>query len=242
MNKPAPKEPSMDEILSSIRQIIADDDAAVAPRKPSIPPAAAAEPAPVPRAAERPAAPREVESEPLALTREQMLEDESPEQAAPISFSDILGKDGAEIAAEEEADAADLPPLVDPEDITFDSEEGLDMGSFSVPMEMPEPEPKPKPAPAPAPRPSLAQTASMPDPTLSSDMAERLLEPTTDAAVKHTFAKLSGLSLAGSGQTIDALLRDLLRPMLKEWLDDNLPAIVERMVEKEIARISRGVE
>ena len=35
MNKPAPKEPSMDEILSSIRQIIADDDAAVAPKKPA---------------------------------------------------------------------------------------------------------------------------------------------------------------------------------------------------------------
>ena len=35
MNKPAPKEPSMDEILSSIRQIIADDDAAEAPRRPS---------------------------------------------------------------------------------------------------------------------------------------------------------------------------------------------------------------
>jgi cell pole-organizing protein PopZ len=35
MNKPAPKEPSMDEILSSIRQIIADDDAAAAPRRPA---------------------------------------------------------------------------------------------------------------------------------------------------------------------------------------------------------------
>ena len=40
----------------------------------------------------------------------------------------------------------------------------------------------------------------------------------------------------------DALNEDLLRPMLKEWLDEHLPAVVERVVEKEISRISRGVE
>jgi len=34
----------------------------------------------------------------------------------------------------------------------------------------------------------------------------------------------------------------MMRPMLKEWLDENLPALVERVVEKEIARISRGVK
>jgi cell pole-organizing protein PopZ len=34
----------------------------------------------------------------------------------------------------------------------------------------------------------------------------------------------------------------MLRPMLKDWLDENLPALVERMVEKEISRISRGVK
>ena len=82
----------------------------------------------------------------------------------------------------------------------------------------------------------------MPDPTLSQDMAEELLTPTTEAAVKHTFAKLSGLSMTNSDMTLEALMRDMLRPMLKEWLDENLPAVVERMVEKEISRISRGGE
>lgn len=82
----------------------------------------------------------------------------------------------------------------------------------------------------------------MPDPTLSSDMAEQLLAPTTDAAVKHTFAKLNGVTMQGAGVTIDELMRDMLRPMLKQWLDENLPSVVERMVEKEIARISRGGE
>ena len=73
-------------------------------------------------------------------------------------------------------------------------------------------------------------------------MAEQLLEPTTDAAVKSTFAKLNGMSAVGSTVTLEALMRDMLRPMLKEWLDENLPSVVERMVEKEIARISRGGE
>ena len=82
----------------------------------------------------------------------------------------------------------------------------------------------------------------MPDPTLSEDMAEQLLEPATGAAVKDTFAKLSGMSAVGSAVTLEALMRDMLRPMLKEWLDENLPSVVERMVEKEIARVSRGRE
>jgi cell pole-organizing protein PopZ len=81
----------------------------------------------------------------------------------------------------------------------------------------------------------------MPDPTLSRDMAEELLAPTTDAAVAGTLSKLGAMTAIGSGQTVEAMIRELLRPMLKEWLDENLPSVVERMVEKEIARISRGV-
>jgi len=42
-----------------------------------------------------------------------------------------------------------------------------------------------------------------------------------------------------SGETsLEGLTRDLLRPMLSEWLDTNLPGMVERMVRDEIARIA----
>jgi cell pole-organizing protein PopZ len=41
-------------------------------------------------------------------------------------------------------------------------------------------------------------------------------------------------------QTLDDLMKDLLRPMLKSWLDDNLPNMVERIVKAEIERVSRG--
>ena len=43
-----------------------------------------------------------------------------------------------------------------------------------------------------------------------------------------------------SGPTVDELARTLLRPMLKEWLDANLPAIVEAQVRKEVERIARS--
>jgi cell pole-organizing protein PopZ len=224
MNKPAPKEPSMDEILSSIRQIIADDDAGAAPKKPvapTPPPARSFIPQPV------------VEPEPLALSPEQILRDTAAEDGAKpgLSFSELLGGT---------APAPDLDAtLVDPDDISFDLDE-------DEPAPAPVFTPPPRAAvpayerPAPRPAASVAMAAPMPDPSLSSDIAEQLLEPTTQSAVKSTFARLSGLSTVTSGVTIEDMMREMLRPMLKEWLDENLPSVVERMVEKEIARVSRG--
>ena len=89
----------------------------------------------------------------------------------------------------------------------------------------------------------MAQAAPLPDPTLSSDMAEQLLAPATDAAVQGAMSRLGAMANMGiGGMTVEAMIREMLRPMLKDWLDENLPALVERMVEKEIARISRGVK
>jgi cell pole-organizing protein PopZ len=278
MTKPAPKEPSMDEILSSIRQIIADDDAAIAPKRPDPLSAQAgaapsprpfptiASPAPKPTIAPQrpPAFEAEPETpEPLALSPDQILADEDDDEPVTASsFEDIVADDDG---TEEEPQAfGGEAELVDPEDIAFEADEesgGAELSAFSVPIEEPEPEPevvqaapvrpapapppmaeRPMPQPAPRPAPQVSQAAPMPDPALSSDIAEQLLEPTTKSAVKHAFSRLSGLSTVASGVTLEDMMRDMLRPMLKEWLDENLPSIVERMVEKEIARISRGVE
>ena len=144
---------------------------------------------------------------------------------------------------------ADEPELVDPEDIAFEPEPEPEPAPPPV-MAAPEPvapppPPRMEPPPTP-PRPamSVAQAAPLPDPTLSEDMAEELLAPTTDAAVQGSIARLSSIAQVGGmgGQTVEGMMRDMLRPMLKDWLDENLPALVERMVEKEIARISRGVK
>ena len=261
MNKPATKEPSMDEILSSIRQIIADDDAATAPvpaapRPAAVPPpavsAAPAQPRPVPAQVPRAAA-----APPLALSAAQIVPPAAstrgpepvpvarmaePPEPANEDFSAMLaGLDEPEpdVSAPIARILADEPELVDPEDIAFEPE----MLEPEPPaLWAPEPEPQRAPEP-PRPMASVAQAAPMPDPDLSADMAEELLAPATDAAVQGTMSRLAAMTAGGiGGMTVEAMMRDMLRPMLKDWLDENLPSLVERMVEKEIARISRGVK
>ena len=277
MNKPAPKEPSMDEILSSIRQIIADDDAGGAPRRtsglgasplvqpsppvrPALSPVSTARPRPAVAAAPRPATvtPPETEPdhepEPLALSPMQIVGDvgagDDSDFSAMMQTADTASG-GSDFSGTD---------LVDPDDIAFEAEavteqEDDPMAMFSIePERAPVPAPQPRPAPAPIaarpappprtemprPRASVAQASPMPDPTLSSDMAEQLIESTTQAAVKSTFSRLNSLSTVSSAVTIEDMMREMLRPMLKAWLDENLPSVVERMVEKEISRISRG--
>ena len=138
---------------------------------------------------------------------------------------------------------ADEPELVDPEDITFESEPEPEPPPPPPIMRAPEPPPRVVEPPRPRPMATVAQAAPMPDPMLSEDMAEQLLAPTTNAAVIGTMSRLSAMSASGfGGMTVEAMMRDMLRPMLKDWLDENLPSLVERMVEKEIGRISRGVK
>ena len=245
MNKPAAKEPSMDEILSSIRQIIADDDAAGAPRRPSVqaaPPPMQAAPARALNAPDdRDLSDMLDDIEPLALSPSQIVEDD--DEVGGFSFDSIL--------ADTEAPEAEPPALVEADDVGFDIDDDLpsfDPAPAREAAAMPEPEPvamaMPEPEPVFAPEPEPVVTASraapLPDPTLTSDIADQLLEPATRAAVRGSIGKLSALGIGNPGLTIEAMMRDMLRPMLKEWLDENLPSVVERMVEKEIARVSRG--
>lgn len=70
--------------------------------------------------------------------------------------------------------------------------------------------------------------------------ADRLLSPEADASVASAFGRLADTMLSKESRTIEDLVREMLRPMLKEWLDDNLPHLVERIVREEIERVSRG--
>jgi len=67
-----------------------------------------------------------------------------------------------------------------------------------------------------------------------------LLSPRTTAAVDNAFNSLSHTVLTQNPRTVEDLVREMLRPMLKAWLDDNLPRLVERLVRAEIERFSRG--
>jgi uncharacterized protein len=67
-----------------------------------------------------------------------------------------------------------------------------------------------------------------------------LLSPETDQAVTSAFAALSAELAARTAELADGMVREMLRPMLKAWLDENLPGIVERLVRAEIERLARG--
>ena len=68
----------------------------------------------------------------------------------------------------------------------------------------------------------------------------RCVSPTTSAAVDSAFNSLAHTVLVQNARTLEDLVREMLRPMLKTWLDDNLPGLVERLVRAEIERVSRG--
>jgi uncharacterized protein len=70
--------------------------------------------------------------------------------------------------------------------------------------------------------------------------AEPLLSPEANEAVALSFGALSASLEVRSAELADSIVGDMLRPMVKTWLDENLPAMVERLVREEIQRVARG--
>ncbi|MDR6758604.1 cell pole-organizing protein PopZ [Mycoplana sp. BE70] len=67
-----------------------------------------------------------------------------------------------------------------------------------------------------------------------------LVSPSVGAQVASSFGALVEAVEAGPRRSFDEIAEEMLRPMLQEWLDDNLPTLVERLVREEIARVARG--
>jgi cell pole-organizing protein PopZ len=67
-----------------------------------------------------------------------------------------------------------------------------------------------------------------------------LLSSNSDSAVAGSFSALAHTILAQNARTLEDLVSEMLRPMLKDWLDENLPMLVERLVQEEIQRVARG--
>ena len=76
--------------------------------------------------------------------------------------------------------------------------------------------------------------------TRGGDDRGRLISSQASAAVDSAFNALAQTVLVQNARTLEDLVREMLRPMLKTWLDDNLPGMVERLVRAEIERVSRG--
>jgi cell pole-organizing protein PopZ len=84
------------------------------------------------------------------------------------------------------------------------------------------------------------QPAYEPPPFESAAPVQQILSHTTVSAVESAFNSLANTVLSNNARTLEDLVKEMLRPMLKNWLDDNLPGLVERIVKAEIERVSRG--
>jgi cell pole-organizing protein PopZ len=175
----------MEEILASIRRIIADDDTGKIPPR---------DENPMPRV---PA--------PMAPTRSAPSRSVA---AAPSPVEPVMQQDDVDSML---GDADKSPANSDPD--------VLDL-TEAMAGEKPAPMPDLQSGPAPVPR--------------------TLISSSTSAAVDSAFNTLAHTVLAQNARTLEDLVREMLRPMLKSWLDDNLPAMVERLVRAEIERVSRG--
>ena len=251
MTQPAKvQEPSMEEILASIRRIIADDEAKPPLAEPGKP--------------EKSAAPAASARKPTVMN------DIPPSKIAP--------KPAAEKPAPQPPAAAKPVPAPAPASNGQDDIDallaGLDEATSAPEVRAPEPEPEPDvleltdemalPAPMPAspsssfrkvePRDDFEFTESAvarPSPLLPSfgqvdwDAArlpprQPILAQSTVSAVESAFNTLAHTVLSNNARTLEDLVKEMLRPMLKSWLDDNLPGLVERIVKAEIERVSRG--
>jgi cell pole-organizing protein PopZ len=93
---------------------------------------------------------------------------------------------------------------------------------------------------SPSPRPDRATHAFPPPPV--GVQSPDLLSTEAASAAHSAFSRLSeavGSRTAGGESSLDQLTRDCLRPLLKDWLDRNLPGVVERLVREEIERVAR---
>ena len=236
MAKAQAQEPSMEEILASIRRIIADEE--TAPK--------GAAPAPEP-------APAEDET----ISEEDLDKLFASADAGEPEPDESTDEDDVLDLTEELADpAVDGPPLVE------GLAEAADVAFADVPEPEPEPEPEPAPEPVrmvapepvrpqPAPEPVFVAPPRAPEPaprpmperSFAAEApveAEPLLSGATEGLVSSAFNDLALTVLNRNARTIEDLVQDMLRPMLKTWLDQNLPGMVERMVRAEIDRVTRG--
>jgi cell pole-organizing protein PopZ len=73
------------------------------------------------------------------------------------------------------------------------------------------------------------------------DRSQRsLMSSATSAAVDSAFNSLAHTVLVQNARTLEDLVKEMLQPLLKSWLDDNLPGLVERLVKAEIERVAGG--
>ncbi len=189
MSEQTSQEPTMEEILASIRRIISEDDT---PAEDDAVEAAPAEPAPT-----------------AVIETEAVAEVATPEPAPPEPVA-AAPEPAPQPAPEPEPEEEEL-------ELTEKVETHGDLDIYSAPAGAPEP-------------------VAAPAPLTAGLVSERAA-----SAAASSFGALSAAILMPKGdRTLEDVVRELLRPMLQQWLDDNLPTIVQTAVEAEVERIARS--
>jgi uncharacterized protein len=186
------QEPSMEEILASIRRIISDENGSgepaqkPAPERPAPPPlASAANPAPPP-----------------------------PQELDVLELTDMVETKNEPV----------FKPVEDP-DVEFRDQMRNRQELRQEPRQEPE---------------ALAPSALPARATYPTRIDEQLLSQRASEAVTAAFGTLANTMFAEGSRSIEDVVREMLKPMLQTWLEDNLPSLVERLVRAEIERVSRG--
>jgi uncharacterized protein len=166
-----------------------------------------------------------------------------PEAQAEPSMEEILASIRRIISEEDQAPA----PAAEVLELTLPAEDA----ESDIVFEDAKPEPPravtpppvaaPPPPRAAEPAPQVAARAPAPPAAAAREEADTIVSEPAAFVAADAFSRLAGsIRVADSpGQTLEGIIRQLVRPMLKEWLDAHLPSIVEAKVEAELDRISR---
>jgi cell pole-organizing protein PopZ len=242
----SPPELSMDEILATIRRIIAEDEqpgglAAGGATGGSAGTASSAGTGSDTAAGSGGAAAKDIALETadeIVELTEAINEDGTVRHLVPIGGT-------SRIAAlrEPAPTAAQVEPEPEPAAPTADAP-----SPPAMPLQAVHPAPGLAPSPAVAPGPAVApEPAAAPEPAVAID--ERLESDWASTAAGAAFARLASapreshpereIALGAADRTLEGVVSDLLRPVLRTWLDEHLPEIVERLVKAEIARVGK---
>jgi hypothetical protein len=194
-NKASQQEPSMEDILASIRRILAEDTGGTAEKE------AVARDAEVQEVFE----PEPVE--PPAPLRPEPVAEDAAEPEPHFEIEEPLSEPAEEMFEEEEVPIQE--PIEDDEDLVDEEDQEEEVFELTPNMQ------------------------AKPERTLISSNA---VDSATDVLSQLARAILDRRDIAVGSRdvTLESMVRTMLRPLLKEWLDRNLPYLIERLVKKEI--------
>jgi len=256
----AQREPSMEEILASIRRIIEDNDTG---RRPAVD-FEQMRPEPEDDRSDR----NIIEVE--AFRAEFQAPKSAPVEVKPVEVVPVAAKQDASrrdepanwpLAEPKVAAAAAMPvrptiaetqapvvqapaPVVETPAVSRSAAASWSPQS-TIAVEQMERLAGPREAEKPAPQAVASVVTAAPEPTVAEEPVAAkpaIISEQAGRQISAAFGELNDAYAARSRKSFDDIATEMLRPMLQDWLDNNLPTLVERLVREEIERVARGAQ